>query len=121
MTPPCGASEEGGLKQIEKALSKVKTALGVHRHYPWTGTYYQYANRLAVLLFLNSIAQVPARLLHVYFVGDKFPDGRDCPQTQKAWEVLLMAREVTLGLPEHHALADRCHTCFVPVATAPGR
>jgi len=47
-TPHCRASEEGGLNQIEKALSKVKTALRVHWHYPLTGTYYQYANRLAV-------------------------------------------------------------------------
>jgi hypothetical protein len=88
----------------------VKTTLGVHRITRGPGL------RLAVLHFLNADAEVPARLLHVYFVGDKFPDGRECPQTQSAGEVLLMAREVTHGVPEHHPLADRCHTCFVPVA-----
>ena len=114
VTPPCGASEDGGLTTIERALAKVKTALGVHRHYPWTGTYYQYANRLAVLHFLNNIAATPAHLLHVYFTGDVFPDGRECPQDDAGWEKMLQSRDITLGLPAKHGLSSRCHTAFVP-------
>jgi hypothetical protein len=43
---------------------------------PMDRQYYQYANRLAVLHFLNAIANVPARLLHIYFTGDVFPCAR---------------------------------------------
>ncbi len=66
VTPPTGASAKGGRSRIQ-STNKVKSTLGVHRDFPWFGTYYQYANRLAVLHFLNNIAQVPARFLHVYF------------------------------------------------------
>jgi hypothetical protein len=113
VTPPCAASKDGGRAQIEKTLGRVKSALGVHRHYPWLGTYYQYANRLAVLHFLNELAQVPARLLHVYFTGDCFPDGRECPANIERWHELIRARTITLGLPEPHALSDRTHEAFL--------
>ena len=43
VTPPCGASKLGGRGKIEKALNRLKSYLGVHRFFPWLGTYYQYA------------------------------------------------------------------------------
>jgi hypothetical protein len=115
VTPSCGAVERGGREQIETALNRVKAALGVHRHYSWLGSYYQYANRLAVLHFLNEQARVPARLLHVYFTGDCFPDGRECPGSAEDWKQLIEARRITLGLPHKHLLSDRTHEAFVPV------
>lgn len=115
VTPPCGAVKEGGRGQIKTALGQVKTALGVHRHYPWLGTYYQYANRLAVLHFLTE-ASVPARLLHLYFIGDCFPDGRECPSTIERWRELIEARRITMGLPQSHCLSDRTHEAFVRAA-----
>jgi hypothetical protein len=42
---PCQASVNGGRPQIEHTLNGVKKHLGVHRHFPWRGTYYQHANR----------------------------------------------------------------------------
>jgi hypothetical protein len=113
VTPPCAASKDGGRGQIEKVLGRVKSALGVQRHYPWLGTYYQYANRLAVLYFLNQQAKVPARLLNVYFIGDCFPDGRECPESVERWRELIEARRITLGLPKPHALSDRTHEAFL--------
>jgi hypothetical protein len=113
VTPPCGASPKGGRAQIQSALSTVKSALGVHRDYPWLGTYYQYANRLAVAHFLNNIARVPTRLLHVYFTGDCFPDGRECPANPTDWSALIEARRLTLGLPHEHSLSGLLHEAFV--------
>jgi hypothetical protein len=124
VTPPTGASSNGGRAQILKSLNHVKSALGVHRHYPWHGTYYQYANRLAALYFLNEVAKVPARLLHIYFTGDCFPDGRECPASPEDWRRLIEARDITLGLLEEHPLSSRCHELFLsasghaPVATS---
>lgn len=73
--------------------------LSVHRFFPWLGTYYQHANRLAVLHFLVNQAEVPARLLNVYFVGDRFRDGTECPATEDHWRSLIEARRLTLGYP----------------------
>lgn len=117
VTPPCGASKEGGRAQIEKTLNRLKAHLGVHRHFPWLGTYYQYANRLAVLHFLNDLSAIPTRLFHVYFLGDRFPDGRECPSTEAEWQRLIEARRLTLGLPKNHALTPRSHEIFLTVGS----
>lgn len=117
VTPPCGASKDGGRDQIEKALNRLKAHLGAHRNFPWLGTYYQYANRLAVLHFLNDLSAIPARLVHVYFVGDRFPDGRECPSNEAEWQRLIEARRLTLGLGKDHLLAPRTHEVFLTVPT----
>jgi hypothetical protein len=109
---PSAASPES-LKQIKKALGKVKGDLGVHRHYAWTGSYYQYANRLAVLWFLRK-HRVPAHLVFVYFTGDVFPDKTPCPRTKAGWETMIDARRLTLGLPRRHRLSKFDHHVFLP-------
>jgi hypothetical protein len=110
-TPASTASKAGGKTQIEKALNVTKRRLGVYRFFDWMGSYYQYANRLAVLYFLTEKVNpvVPAHLVFVYFVGDKFPDGCRCPANQTEWEELIRARQLTLGLPTEHALKDQIH------------
>jgi hypothetical protein len=85
----------------------------VHRFFPWTGTYYQYANRLACLWFLRS-SGIDARLVFVYFTGDRFPDATPCPATRDEWEKLLEARRLTLALPSRHALSPFEHDVFLP-------
>jgi hypothetical protein len=102
-----------GLQQIQRALNLTKRRLGVHRHFDWTGSYYQSANRLAVVSFLNRHG-APASLVEVFFIGDRFPDGRACPETHADWQPLLEARRLTLGLPRltlEHGVAD----VFLPV------
>ncbi|MFY9674547.1 MAG: hypothetical protein WAK13_08830 [Terriglobales bacterium] len=111
---PCGAI--GPSREIiQKALGRTKAYLGVHRDFLWLGTYYQYANRIACLHFPNSIAEVPARLIFIYFTGDCFPDKRRCPETESEWHGLIEACHLTLGLPERHRLSDRIHEVFLPV------
>jgi hypothetical protein len=111
---PSGASGLGKTK-ILSALGKTKRHLGVHRDYPWEGTYYQYANRLACLYFLNIVVGIPTRLVLIYFVGDRFPDGRLCPGSEDDWKPLIQACHLTLGLPAEHALSNRVHQIFAPV------
>jgi hypothetical protein len=84
-----------------------------HRHFIWTASYYQYANRLTVLRFLRD-HEVAAHLVLVYFTGDQFPDGRPCPATEREWEGLIEARRLTLGLPELHELTPYEHHVFLP-------
>jgi len=112
-TPPCGAARHGGRPQIEHALSATKGHLEVHRDFSWLGSYYQHANRLATLHFL-SLQGISAHLLDVLFVGDEFPDHRRCPQSESEWRELLKARQLTLGLPDRHALSGQLHEVFLP-------
>ena len=66
----CRAIERGGRSKIQEALDELKQELDVPTERDWLRRHYQYANRLAVLYFLSK-NDVPARLLHIYFVGDK--------------------------------------------------
>jgi hypothetical protein len=84
VTPPGSASKLGGRGQIEMTLGRLKAYLGGIVFFPWLGTYYQYANRLAVLYFLVSQVGVPTHLLHVYFMGDRFPDGSEYPAKRRS-------------------------------------
>jgi hypothetical protein len=52
--------------------------------------------------------------LDVLFVGDSFPDQRRCPQNESDWRELLKARQLTLGLPDRHALSGQLHEVFLP-------
>ena len=108
-----GTTAEGdGRKQIERSLSRVKRSLRVHRHFSWLHSYYQYANRLATLAFLRDNG-LDARLVVVYFVGDRFPDERPCPQSETEWRRLFEARRLTLGLPKKHRLSQFEYDLFV--------
>jgi hypothetical protein len=109
---PSTASPDN-LKQIQKALGKVKGDLGVHRHFSWVGSYYQYANRLAVLWFLRK-HRVPAHLVFIYFTGDLFPDKRRSPRTRADWDTMIEARRLTLGLPRRHRLSKFDHHVVLP-------
>jgi len=110
---PCGArTGSDARKKIESALGRVKRHLGVHRDFSWLGSYYQFANRLAALYFLQR-RRISARLVFLYVVGDCFPDDRRCPSTPSDWEELFRARASTLGLPVDHPFSNLVHTVFL--------
>lgn len=111
-SPPSEASELS-LKKIRESLKSTQIHLGVHRSFCWHGTYYQYANRLAFLYFLNVVARIPARLVFLYFMGETFPDRRPCPKSEERWKELINACHLTLGIPKQHALTDRVHDLFL--------
>jgi len=104
-------------------MSPIRQILGIAaplvNESPVIGTYYQHANRLAVLYFLVVEARVAARLVEIFITGDCFPDERPCPQSQAEWEPLIEARRVTLGLPTQHPLRERISRFFLPVLPNP--
>jgi hypothetical protein len=108
-----GTGAEGkSRKQIERSLNRTKKSLGVHRYFSWIDSYYQYANRLATLAFLQDNG-IDARLVFIYFVGDRFPDGTPCPESERKWRRLIEARRLTLGLPTRHRLSPFEYDIFV--------
>ena len=106
----CGAKGES-LENIKASLAIVKHALGVSEDSDWLGKYYQYANRLAHLLWLNEEG-VPTWMVFLYFIGDLEQRG---PNTDVEWRHKLNEMRIELGLPEYHPLSDRIVNVFVPV------
>ena len=110
----CTAKESGGRPKIRKALDQTKCALGIPTCADWLKGYYQHANRIVALNFMMENGEF-GRLLFVYFCGDKFPD-KVCPESEEEWSETLAKQDEHLGLSKGHALADRVHKIFVPVA-----
>ena len=114
--PACACGAKGkSLEKIESSLSTVKSALGVKKDYNWLGNYYQYANRLAHLYWLNIGERVPTWMVLLYFIGDQEQRG---PNTVAEWRTKLNEMKAELGLPERHSLTNRIIEIFSPVHTA---
>ena len=115
----CGASSQKSLSMIRAALSQTmasfcETPVPVER---WMSPYYQYANRLAMLHFLMKVCDppIPARLLFIYFTGDRRPDAAQCPQASADWEHEITAMEHYLGIYRDSELYRRVHRVVLPV------
>lgn len=80
-------------ERIEVALTATKRWLGTSDDCDWTGSLYQYANRLAHLYFFRELAHVPAWLVNVYFLNDSHS-----PTSLKEWQDALTWARGELGL-----------------------
>jgi len=117
---PSGAGE-ASLRMISSALERAKAILDVHHRFTWTKSYYQYANRLFVLSFLQN--RLNCHLVFLYFTGEKFPDGTPCPSDSAEWRELIHACHLSLGLASPgeqdklraNKLGTRVHEIFLPV------
>ncbi|MCL5104234.1 MAG: hypothetical protein M1133_08980 [Armatimonadetes bacterium] len=117
LTSDCGAKERGGRSLIVKSLDEAKSAFGATKGAPWTGPYYQYCNRLAVLHFLRK-NQIPARLLFIYFTGD-IMGSRNCPVSEAGWEKILQVMYDHIGISWDVQEAHGVHKVFLPVSGNP--
>jgi hypothetical protein len=112
---PCQASDKaGGLTRIRTVFDYTKHVLGVSPAADWLKPYYQYCNRIAILNHLLE-HQVPARLLFIYFAGDVFPGGRECPGDAAAWGQMLMEMDRHIGVSSNNPIKSRIHRVFLPV------
>jgi hypothetical protein len=118
-----GCKAKGKAKrQIENALADTIKNLKVSKSAEdWCGVYYQYANRLAALYFLRR-EKVKARLVLIYFCGDKFRTGKSrkgkddiCPTDKTGWDKTLAAQDKHLGLKAGHKLGPYIRKVFLPV------
>jgi len=75
----------------------------------WTGTFYQYANRLAHLHFLREDNHEQAHLVYVYFLNATDVRG---PENKLEWEGALKVVEGYLGVGRHR-LTKYVHKLFV--------
>ena len=117
----CKATSPENKKVIYSSLEKTSKAFGNYLQpiKNWIDTYYQYANRLAVLYFLmkECVPSVNARLLFVYFFGEN-RENLKCPQSEQDWESVIRDIEIRLGIDKNSELAQRTHCLFLPINPA---
>ncbi len=111
----CCARDPGSRQLIAEAFDSTRERMGVScGPDAWLSPYYQYANRLACLSFLES-ERVPARIVNLCFVGDR-RDRVTCPSSADEWRSHLRVVHAHLGLTGESDLEARVHHVFVPVA-----
>jgi hypothetical protein len=110
----CTAKDHGGLPKIRDAFESTRQYLGATGASDWLSPYYQYCNRVAALKYLTEHG-VAARLMLIYFIGDRRPDSFICPADADGWRQALTKRASWVGLPPDHRLKDRIHEIFLPI------
>jgi hypothetical protein len=70
VSPGTGAKNSQSIKKIKNSLNEVKKYLSVSDTIDWTGTFYQYVNRIAHLYYLREKNQIKTHLLFIYFIND---------------------------------------------------
>ncbi|WP_085814105.1 hypothetical protein [Geoanaerobacter pelophilus] len=85
------------LRLINESMDDAKKAMGAKPCADWLNGYYQYANRLTHLAFLQQ-SGLDACLVFVYFTGDEEMKG---PTSEAAWTPFIDMAHQHLGLPQH--------------------
>jgi hypothetical protein len=91
------ASDPTAIKKIRKSLEETKTYLGASANVDWSEHFYQYANRLAHLYLLQK-NDLPAYLIHVYFIKDAEMNG---PESSLEWQGATKLLNSYLGIGRH--------------------
>lgn len=94
-SPATKATEES-LQQIEASLEEARRFYAPEADAKWSGTFYQYANRLAHHYLLRECNGVPSDLVFVYFLNATDIGG---PSHREEWEAAVRLIHAALQLP----------------------
>ena len=114
VSPRTSAKNPQSINKIKNSLNKVKKYLSVRDSIDWTGTFYQYVNRIAHLYYLREKNQIKAHLLFIYFINDVTVRG---PKTKDEWLGAIQTMECYLGLAKKYKLRKYIHDIFIDVST----
>jgi len=112
MVSPGTKAGTSSRRRIKNSLDEVKKYLSVSDSIDWTGTFYQYVNRIAHLYYLREKNQIKAHLLFIYFINDITVRG---PKTKDEWLGAIQTMECYLGLDKNHKLRKYIHDIFIDV------
>lgn len=110
VTPPTGAGTESKSKIIE-SLSEVKEFLSINNNIDWSGTFYQYTNRIAHLYYLRVLNEINAFLVNIYFLNDDSVKG--FAKSEEEWNAALTIVKSYLGIPKKHKLSKYMIDVFI--------
>jgi len=99
-------------RMIGNSFAEVKKYLSVSDTIDWTGTFYQYVNRIAHLYYLREKNKIKAHLLFIYFINVASVNG---PKTKDEWLGAIKTMECYLGLTKNHKLREYIHDIFIDV------
>lgn len=94
-SPGTKASGESRLK-IEQSLEVARRHYAPRASASWSGTFYQYANRLAFQFYLKELNGVDARLVFLSFINATEMNG---PKSVEEWHGATRLLHAVLGLP----------------------
>lgn len=83
---------------IEESIKETKAFLAVNQTIDWTGTFYQYTNRLAHLYLLRELNGINAYLVFLYFLNDTEMNGS---QSIREWQAAAKVLKAAIGLKGH--------------------
>ena len=112
VSPRTRASEPARGK-IRRSMEEAQQALSPKSlgWVDWTGTFYQYANRVAHLHFLREHNRIPAHLVNVYFLNATDVGG---PTAVDEWKGAITVVKSYLGLGRTR-MSKYTHDVFVDV------
>ena len=113
VSPGTDAKNPQSIKKIRNSLAEVKKYLSVSNTIDWTGTFYQYVNRIAHLYYLREKNKIKAYLLFIYFINDITVHG---PKTKDEWLGAIQTMECYLGLAKNYKLRKYIHDIFIDVS-----
>ena len=112
VSPPSSATSPKSRQLIAQSFEDTRKYIGSNPGADWSGTYYQYLNRISHLYFLRVLYNVPAFLVMIYFIGDQSVTG---PTSQEEWNAAIQRMNQTLGIPNKHSLDPYILNLFIHV------
>jgi len=104
-SPASGASPKS-MALIETSLKAAKKHYAPRSSAVWSGTFYQYANRLAHQYYLQKLNNIPSLLIFLNFINATEMDG---PTSKLEWEGAIRLLHAVLGLPKNLERYDIYH------------
>jgi hypothetical protein len=94
---PASCASPESMKLIAASLLEARKFYAPKSTANWSGTFYQYANRLAHHYYLKYLNDVPSILIFMNFMNAKDVDG---PASEREWEGAVRLLHTVLGLPK---------------------
>jgi hypothetical protein len=113
VSPGTSAKSINSTNKIKDSLNEVKKYLNISNSIDWSGTFYQYTNRIAHLYYLRVLNNIDSTLIFIYFINDITVDG---PKTQDEWIGAIKTMECYLGLNKKHKLKNKIVDVFIDVS-----
>jgi hypothetical protein len=94
--PRGSQASPASLKMITHSLEEARRWYAPKSKAEWTGTFYQYANRLGHHYFISKVNRVPSVLVFLYFVNASDMKG---PSDEAEWKGASRLLHAALGVP----------------------
>lgn len=109
-SPPTRATPES-LKLILQSLAEARHFFAPRATSEWSGTFYQYANRLAHHYLFRQVNNLPSHLVFLYFINAVDVSG---PTSEAEWRGAIRLLHAALGLSSDR-LPEGVHEVFLDV------